>query len=141
MKYHKKPVEIEAVQLTWANWGEVCDFVQLPWGPEGVHGCHSDKGVESDSGEKIGLIIPTLEGNMLANENDYIIKGVHGEFYPCKPDIFEETYEPSIGLPIDISKAKCISISTHELAEILGKPIEREVDKQSGRERRRKGFL
>lgn len=94
MKYRKKPVEIEAVQLTWANWGEVCDFVQLPWGPEGVHGCHSAKGVESDSGEKIGLIIPTLEGNMLVNENDYIIKGVHGEFYPCEPDIFEGTYEP-----------------------------------------------
>jgi hypothetical protein len=94
MKYRKKPVEIEAVQLTWDNWGDICDFVQLPWGPKGVHGCYSDKGVESDSGEKIGLIIPTLEGNMLANENDYIIKGVHGEFYPCKPDIFEETYEP-----------------------------------------------
>ena len=94
MKYRKKPVEIEAVQLTFANWSEICDFVQLPWGTEGVHGCYSDKGVESDSGEKIGLIIPTLEGDMLANENDYIIKGVHGEFYPCKPDIFEETYEP-----------------------------------------------
>ena len=94
MKYLKKPVEIEAVQLTFANWSEICDFVKLPWGPEGVHGCYSDKGVECDSGEKIGLIIPTLEGNMLANENDYIIKGVHGEFYPCKPDIFEETYEP-----------------------------------------------
>ena len=94
MKYRKKPVEIEAVQLTWANWDEICDFVPLPWGPEGVHGCYSDKGIEFDSGEKIGLIIPTLEGNMLANENDYIIKGVHGEFYSCKPNIFEKTYEP-----------------------------------------------
>jgi hypothetical protein len=41
----------------------------------------------------VGLVIPTLEGNMLAVENDYVIKGVHGEFYPCKPDIFKETYE------------------------------------------------
>ncbi|WP_288550041.1 hypothetical protein [uncultured Lacticaseibacillus sp.] len=130
MKYRKKPVEIEAVQLTWANWVEVCDFVQLPWGPEGVHGCYSDKGVESDSGEKIGLIIPTLEGNMLANENDYIIKGVHGEFYPCKPDIFEETYEPS-GRSVDGKL----------LAEKLAVPIKHEIDKQSRREQRRKGFL
>lgn len=39
--------------------------------------------------------IPTLEGEMEANYGDYIIKGVKGEFYPCKPDIFEETYEPA----------------------------------------------
>ena len=130
MKYRKKPVEIEAVQLTWANWVEVCDFVQLPWGPEGVHGCYSDKGVESDSGEKIGLIIPTLEGNMLANENDYIIKGVHGEFYPCKPDIFEETYEPS-GVRVDGKL----------LAEKLAVPIKHELDKRSRDAQRRKGFL
>lgn len=130
MKYRKNPVEIEAAQLTWANWREVCDFVQLPWGPKGVHGCYSDKGVESDSGEKIGLIIPTLEGNMLANENDYIIKGVHGEFYPCKPDIFEETYEPS-GRSVDGKL----------LAEKLAVPIKHDIDKQSRREQRRKGFL
>jgi hypothetical protein len=41
----------------------------------------------------MGMTIPTLEGVMLARENDYIIKGVLGEFYPCKPDIFEATYE------------------------------------------------
>lgn len=51
------------------------------------------KVLNSDSGERIGLVIPTLEGDMLAVENDYIIKGVNGEFYPCKPDIFEKTYE------------------------------------------------
>lgn len=42
---------------------------------------------------KGGLIIRTLEGEHLANIGDYIIKGVQGEFYPCKPDIFEQTYE------------------------------------------------
>lgn len=42
---------------------------------------------------KGGLVIKTLEGNHLANIGDYIIKGVAGEFYPCKPDIFEKTYE------------------------------------------------
>jgi hypothetical protein len=40
-----------------------------------------------------GVVIETLEGNMLANKGDYIIKGVKGEFYPCKPDIFEMSYE------------------------------------------------
>lgn len=67
---------------------------------------------------------------MLANENDYIIKGVHGEFYPCKPDIFEETYEPS-GLSVD----------GKSLAENMAVPIKHELDKQSRRERRRKGLL
>ncbi len=42
-----------------------------------------------------GLIIPTLEGNIVANTGDYIIKGVNGEFYPCKPDIFQKTYDPA----------------------------------------------
>lgn len=67
---------------------------------------------------------------MLANENDYIIKGVHGEFYPCKPDIFEETYEPS-GRSVDGKL----------LAEKLAVPIKHDIDKQSRREQRRKGFL
>lgn len=44
----------------------------------------------------MGLFINTLEGQTLATENDYIIKGIKGEFYPCKPDIFEATYEPVI---------------------------------------------
>ena len=93
MKARKKPVIVEVEQLTWENWGNVCDFITLPWGDDGVHGVYADDGVPSDTGERIGLIIPTLEGNMLAVENDYIIKGVNGEFYPCKPDIFEKTYE------------------------------------------------
>ena len=93
MKYRKKPVVIEAVQLRWDTWGEVCDFITLPWGEDGVHGVYTNNGVKSDIGKRIGLVIPTLEGDILASENDYIIKGVQGEFYPCKPDIFEETYE------------------------------------------------
>lgn len=43
--------------------------------------------------DKVNLKIPTLEGDMRANLGDYIIKGVNGEFYPCKPDVFEKTYE------------------------------------------------
>ena len=93
-RYRKKPVVIEAVQLTWPTWGEVCSFIDLPWGDDGVHGVYTKDGVITDDWkDRIGLTIPTLEGNMLAVENDYIIKGVNGEFYPCKPDIFEKTYE------------------------------------------------
>ena len=43
--------------------------------------------------KKNGIVIHTLEGNHLAKAGDFIIKGVHGEFYPCKPDIFKKTYE------------------------------------------------
>lgn len=75
-KYVKKPVVIDALQWTGDNKDELlkfCDSVILS--PDGkVH-------------------IFTLEGNMEASINDYIIKGVKGEFYPCKPDIFEATYE------------------------------------------------
>ena len=46
-----------------------------------------------DVKDKGGFCIPTLEGNMKANIGDYIIKGINGEFYPCKPDIFDKTYE------------------------------------------------
>ena len=45
-------------------------------------------------GEPVALIIPTLEGSMVASLGDYVIRGVQGEFYPCKPDIFAQTYEP-----------------------------------------------
>ena len=94
MKYRKKPLVIEAVQLRWDTWSEICDFITLPWGDNGVHGVYDKDGIMTDdSSGKIALIIPTLEGNMKAIENDYIIKGVNGEFYPCKPDIFEKTYE------------------------------------------------
>ena len=86
MKYRKKPVVIEAVQLRWDTWDEMCDHAGVGYlqdgNPEGVL-----------DGEAIGLHIPTLEGVMTASENDWIIKGVAGELYPCKPDIFEQTYE------------------------------------------------
>jgi len=98
-KYRKKPVVIEAVQLRWDTWSEICDFVTLPWGEDGVHGVYTRDGViitaiTTDIGDdEIGLVIPTLEGNMLGVKNDYIIKGVQGEFYPIKSDIFNQTYE------------------------------------------------
>ena len=86
-KYRKKPVVIEAVQLTWGTWGEMCDFV----GSIQVEDCCKAR---MGKDNKIELMIPTLEGDMLAKQGDWIIRGVQGEFYPCKPDVFELTYEP-----------------------------------------------
>jgi hypothetical protein len=87
MKFRKKPVVIEAVQLRWDTWDEMCTHAEVGFlsegKPEGIMG-------ENNS---ISMSIPTLEGVMIANENDWIIKGVKGEIYPCKSDIFEMTYE------------------------------------------------
>lgn len=88
MKYRKKPVVIEAIQWT-GNTTEIKEFC----------GNNCSYNVE-DSAWRVGkgipreeLIIHTLEGDMKASRNDYIIKGINGELYPCKPDIFERTYE------------------------------------------------
>jgi len=86
MKFRKKPVVIEALQLKWDTWSEMCDFI-------GIGKLSDGKPEGRQDGEKIGLDIPTLEGVMQAKENDWIIKGIKGEIYPCKPDIFEATYE------------------------------------------------
>ena len=88
-KFRKKPVEIEAVQFTGepANFDEVCRFLE---GQQ--HGHH-----EADYGPDAHILIHTLEGDMRADVGDWIIRGVKGEFYPCKPDIFEATYEPVEG--------------------------------------------
>lgn len=75
-KYKKKPVVIEAIRFVGSNYEEIKGFI-------GRNTLCSD----------LSIVIPTLEGNMVAQKGDYIIKGVHGEFYPCKPDIFHETYE------------------------------------------------
>ena len=81
MRYRKKPVEIEAMQFTDGTKDQCYNFVRC--------NCHADF---DDSGAPI-LKIQTLEGIMTARFGDWIIKGVNGEFYPCKPDIFEKTYE------------------------------------------------
>lgn len=78
MKYRKKPVVIEARQWANGNGFEIADWC----GGELVQGKSTSK-----------IIIPTLEGDMTASHYDYVIQGVQGEFYPCKPDIFIATYE------------------------------------------------
>lgn len=84
MKYRKRPVVIDAWQWNGKTIGDArrfCEVINLPeWGI-------------GNNGKTTGLAIPTLEGVMIASKGDYIIRGVAGEFYPCKPDIFEATYE------------------------------------------------
>ena len=89
--YKKKPVVIQALQWTGSNLEEIITFTD---GSPDVRSEHADMKWEEykDLVEKEGLKIYTLEGKMNANVGDYIIKGVRGEFYPCKQDIFEETY-------------------------------------------------
>ena len=74
-----RSIEIEAVQWNGQNAGDIKNFL----GIKGYYHILNDN----------SLIIPTLEGDMKAVVGDFIIKGVKGEFYPCKPDIFEMTYE------------------------------------------------
>ena len=92
--FRKKPVVIEAVRWT----GDNLDAVQA-FDPRAYEGWFdSDVRWNAGSGAPMPpayLIIPTLEGDHRAHVGDWIIRGVEGEFYPCKPDIFAQTYEPA----------------------------------------------
>ena len=76
--YRKKPVIVEAIQWNGRNEMEIANFI--------------GGNLEMDDN---GLLIHTLEGTMTASVGDYVIKGVNGEFYPCKPGIFEKTHVPA----------------------------------------------
>jgi hypothetical protein len=80
--YRKKPVVIQAVQWTGENNVEILQFCSS---------CYI-----TSSGKSKDLVVSTLEGDMSASIGDFIIKGVKGEFYPCKEDIFDLTYETVI---------------------------------------------
>lgn len=94
MKYRKNPVIIEAFQMTKARRVDNIDWpvwLNRAWQEE-----RGDGGsvFPTEKGSSDGTIsIGTLEGIMLVDFDDYIIQGVKGELYPCKPDIFKETYE------------------------------------------------
>lgn len=83
MKYQKKPVIIEAVQWTGDNITEICKFTKR----DISHLLHSGQ-----------LYIETLKGIMKASIGDFIIKGVSCEFYPCKPEVFYQTYEEVVDM-------------------------------------------
>lgn len=87
-KFVKKPIAIEAVQWTGSNVEDISAFIgkdehPLAWAHKGDY-----------------LDIFTLEGTMSASPNDWIIRGVKGEYYPCKPDIFEQSYDAIPADPI-----------------------------------------
>lgn len=93
-KYVKKPVVVEAVKWNGNNIEEVKEFMK-----EQLDKLHFESMDASNLEEgKLSMVdflaIQTLEGVMTVSDGDYIIKGVNGEFYPCKPDIFKKTYEP-----------------------------------------------
>ena len=95
VKYRKRPVVIDAVQLCWANWNEVCEIftdIVTEQNPARSVSTYSDMCGE-DGPEYIELSIPTLEGVHTARHGDWLIRGIKGEVYPCKPDIFASTYE------------------------------------------------
>ena len=83
MKFRKKLIVIEAMQYSRESCRAVCAWVGIGHHGYLLMGCGSES-----------LSIPTLEGVHEARPDDWIIKGIKGEFYPCKPDIFEATYEP-----------------------------------------------
>ena len=99
MKYRKKPIVVDVYHLKdysnesvdelydFVGNGDLLDVVVSP-----NYTCNCIDGVTTSH-----IFIKTLEGRRLARKGYYIIKGVHGEFYPCKPDIFEKTYEEVIG--------------------------------------------
>jgi len=92
-KFRKKPVVIEALQWVGTNLREIINFTDGKLDTRTMHA--GMKWEEYEDIVKIdGLKIFTPEGKMNADIGDYIIKGVKGEFYPCKPDIFAATYEP-----------------------------------------------
>lgn len=82
MKYRKKPIIIEAYLLHAVDCHDCPEWLKDLYNNSNLCEIHDTH-----------ITIKTLEGWMIANKGDYIIKGIKGEFYPCKPDIFEATYE------------------------------------------------
>jgi hypothetical protein len=87
MKYRKKPIIVDAILWDGGNWDEIEKF--SPYGILYDYPAHRQS-----------LSIKTLEGEMTANKGDMIVKGIQGEIYPVKPDIFNATYERIIPQPI-----------------------------------------
>lgn len=87
--YRKKPITIEARRWDPVDMEKAMGMIS--W----LMAHQADFHHPSGMGDRTTLIIRTLEGEMLAQPGDWIIRGVQGEFYPCKPDIFDATYEPA----------------------------------------------
>lgn len=109
-KARKKPVEIEFIQYIGSNKQELYD-----WSNEVIH-------LAYESSDTYVLVVNTLEGTMTVNLNDYIVKGVNGEFYAVKPDVFEKTYdilESNKHKENDISEVKEKAKAFDEIKELI----------------------
>lgn len=103
-KYRKKPVEVEAMRYDKRNYRAALVFAPNVAGFDWLY-------------EK--LTLNTLEGEMTVSDGDYIIKGVQGEFYPCKPDIFHETYEPVTDHQPTFEVGEYYVVSDNLIAKVL----------------------
>lgn len=92
-KYKKKPIVVEAIRWTGSNLEEIRNFVGSDLIEEYVELCDIKRTLKK---MLVDIAIDTLEGTMKVDYGDYIIKDVNNELYPCKPDIFEQTYEEVI---------------------------------------------
>lgn len=84
MRYKKKPVEVEAIKFDGTNHREILKFIYPDMSETGLAGAER---------MKLPIVIETLEGDMNVSVGDYVIRGVQDELYPCKPEIFEQTYQ------------------------------------------------
>ena len=121
--YVKKPIPVEAIQWTGLNWNEIKTFCG-----DCVELFHRPSDPDNNIPHCEILTIHTLEGDHMASKNDYIIKGIHGEFYPCKEDIFEETYTlVKVMIPrsltIDIENALRLFININDGRTALSEDI------------------
>lgn len=102
-KYRKKPVEVEVMKYSKNNFIEALRFASGNAAFDGF----------------FGLKLKTLQGDMKVSDGDYIIKGVQGEFYPCKPDIFHKTYEPVTDHQPLFAVGEYYSLSDSLIAKVL----------------------
>ena len=93
MKYRKIPVVVDAIEWTGENQREMFDFLTNYEKTDDYMSASGEHFIIDHNAVKGGLVIKTLEGEHIASIGDYIIRGVAEEFYPCKPEIFEKTYE------------------------------------------------
>jgi len=103
-KFKSRPVEIEAVQLRFDTWDDVLELARrcyVGYRLEGFNGTVANRRFPNAhvGDDELCALIPTLEGDMLARQGDWIILGTRNELYPCKPDVFAVKYEPVITGP------------------------------------------
>lgn len=97
-------VTVDAVQLTWGTWNELCELLQLPRakradGPTGVYVDRREVAIVEDGSARMGLRVPSPNGAWLAVEDDWIVLGPEGELSACKPGLFAILFAPDTEVP------------------------------------------